>query len=298
MPRPNFFIVGAPRCGTTAMYQYLRAHPDIYMAKYNEPHFFGSDLVGRNFEVFRGRLDAYLALFDGATGQRRIGERSTRYLCSTRAAAEIHDFEPDARIIIMLRSPVDMMYSIYYHQRMYSGTENAPTFEQALALEPERKAGRHIPKGFRTVNGLLYRETASFAGQVRRYFDVFGRDQVHVIIFDDVKVETEAVYRHVLDFLEVDSTFRPDLGVVHDSRQSRSMAVRNLIRNPLFVTGGRRFPTLTAPLYKALMRLNSRPFKRPPLDVELRQRLQADLLPEVEQLSALLGRDLTHWCRE
>ena len=298
MPRPNFFIVGAPRCGTTAMYQYLRDHPDIYMAEYNEPHFFGSDLVGRNFEVFRGRLDAYLALFDGASGQKRIGERSTRYLHSTRAAAEIHAFDPDARIIVMLRSPVDMMYSIYYHQRMYSGTEDAPTFEEALALEPERKAGRHVPPGFRTVNGLLYRETARFAEQVQRYFDVFGREQVHVIIFDDVKEDTAGVYRRVLDFLGVDSSFRPDLGIVHDSRQSRSMAVRNLIRHPLLVAVGRRFPTLTAPVYKTLMRLNSRPFKRPPMSAELRQRLQAELLPEVERLGELLDRDLTHWCRD
>src|SRR5215472_18741131 len=110
--RPDFFIVGAPRCGTTAMGQFLSAHPDIFMAR-KEMHFFGRDLrFGRRF--YRRNLDAYLSEFTGAESRKRAGEASVWYLSSRTAAAEIKEFNPDSRIIIMLREPVEMMFSLFH----------------------------------------------------------------------------------------------------------------------------------------------------------------------------------------
>src|SRR5437016_1845324 len=112
MRKPDFFLVGAPKCGTTAMAQYLAARPDIFMAR-KEMHVFGSDLrFGPQF--YRRNLDAYLAEFEGWKDQPRGGEASVWYLLSKRAAAEIKAFNADARIIIMLRDPVEMLHSMYY----------------------------------------------------------------------------------------------------------------------------------------------------------------------------------------
>ena len=130
--KPDVFIVGAPKCGTSAMDQYLAAHPEIYMAK-KEMHAFGSDLrFGPQF--YRRDQEAYLAEFATRNGERRAGEASVWYLFSTQAAAEIHAFNPEARIIIMLREPAEMLYSLYYQFR-FDGNEHLPTFEEALAAE-------------------------------------------------------------------------------------------------------------------------------------------------------------------
>ncbi|MFQ5518600.1 MAG: sulfotransferase, partial [Mariprofundus sp.] len=142
MLKPDFFIVGAPKCGTTAMYTYLQAHPDIFMSEVKEPYYFCSDL---GFHRFRNEQE-YLKLFSVASPQQRIGEASTWYLYSSQAAAAIHAFNTDARIIVMLRNPVDMMYSLYSHF-LYIGSEETDSFEAALAAEEERKHGNCIPEG-------------------------------------------------------------------------------------------------------------------------------------------------------
>ena len=200
---PDVFIVGAPKCGTSAMHQYLAAHPDIYMAK-KEMHTFGGDLrFGPQF--YRRNLQEYLAEFAARKGQRRAGEASVWYLFSTQAAAEIHAFNPEARIIIMLREPAEMLHSLYYQFR-FDGNEHLPTFAEALAAEPDRRAGRGIPRQAHFAQGLVYRDTARYTEQVRRYFDVFGRERVHVIIYDDLAADVSATYCKTLDFLGVDST--------------------------------------------------------------------------------------------
>ena len=200
--KPDVFIVGAPKCGTSAMHHYLAAHDDIYMAK-KEMHAFGSDLrFGPQF--YRRNLQEYLAEFDARNGERRAGEASVWYLYSTQAAAEIQAFNPEARIIIMLREPAEMLYSLYSQFR-YDGNEHLKTFEEALAAEEKRRAGRCIKRQTYFAQGLVYRDAARYTAQVRRYFDVFGRDRVHVVIYDDLVADVRATYCRTLDFLGVDS---------------------------------------------------------------------------------------------
>jgi hypothetical protein len=299
--KPDVFIVGAPKCGTSAMDQYLAAHPDIYMAE-KEMHAFGSDLrFGRQF--YRRNREAYLAEFAGRNGERRAGEASVWYLFSTRAAAEIHAFNPEARVIIMLREPAEMLYSLY-HQFRFDGNEHLPTFEQALAAEAERRAGRRITRQTYLAQGLVYRETARYTEQVRRYFDVFGRKRVQVIIYDDLAADARGVYRRTLEFLGVDSTrIETDFPVINGNKSVKHSALRSLLNDPLVrstaVAIGRRLPRpLFVALHDAERRLwkfNSRSAKRPPLAPEVRAQLQREFAPEVERLSELLGRDLTHW---
>jgi hypothetical protein len=164
MPRkPDFFIVGAPKCGTTALNDYLAAHSDIYMAR-KEMHLFGSDLrFGSQF--YRRDADAYLAELDTWSGQRLIGEASVWYLFSKLAASEMKAFNPEARVIIMLREPAEMLCSLYC-QFLLDGNEDLPSFEEALAAEPERRAGKRMGRQTYLAQALDYRATARYTEQV------------------------------------------------------------------------------------------------------------------------------------
>ena len=192
-----------------------------------------------------------------------------------------------------------MMHSLYY-QLLYGGIEDLPSFEQALDAETDRKKGQRLPKTVHLVQMLFYREAARFSEQVRRYFQRFGRDQVLVIIFDDFKADTAGSYRETLDFLEVDPNFQTDFRIVNPNKRVRSATLRNFIKMlpSWFAPGRYLLPTsLRLALLNQIKQLNTQPVSRSPMDPELRQYLQAEFRAEVEQLSQLLERDLSHWCQ-
>jgi len=139
MRRPNFFIVGAPKCGTSALFAYLNQHPQVFMAHLKELHFFGTDVR----YPARPTLDQYLLHFAKAREELRVGEASTSYLFSQSAAQEIRAFNPAARIVIMLRNPVDMMYSLH-SEMLYWLNEDIEDFEAALEAEEKRKVVENI----------------------------------------------------------------------------------------------------------------------------------------------------------
>jgi hypothetical protein len=300
--RPDFLIVGAPKCGTTALAAYLAGHPDIYMAQ-KEMHFFGADLkFGPQF--FRRDCAAYRTEFGKWNGQTRAGEASVWYLFSRRAAAEIKAYSPDARIIILLREPVSMLYSLY-HSYLYDGNEHLPTFEEALAAENDRSLGRRITRQTYFVQGLAYRAVVSCAEQVRRYFDIFGRERVHVIIYDDLAADTIGTYRAALSFLGVSDTVDIPIGPINTNVSVKSPAIRKFLNDPLVRgTAVALRSWLPRPVFSVIQNvginineLNKRPAPRQPMDPDLRHSLQREFVPEVERLSALLNRDLTHWSK-
>src|ERR1700686_4114710 len=174
MRKPDFFMVGAPKCGTTALYRCLQAHPDIFVPERKEPHHFGTDLYS---PTYVRNLDEYLSLFAGAEEKKRVGEASVWYLYSKCAAAEIRAFHPHASVIMMLRNPVDMLYSLH-SQHLYNGTEEIVDFADALSAEADRKKGRRLPEGVPAVERLFYREVAKYRDQVGRYLRAFGSANV------------------------------------------------------------------------------------------------------------------------
>lgn len=300
--KPDFFIVGAPRCGTTAMYEYLRQHPEIFMPERKEPHFFGSDLtVTPKFVYYTRDIQEYCNLFATARNEKRIGEASTLYLKSRRAPAEIKKFSPAAKVIIMLRNPVDVIYSLHSHV-VYIGEEEIKDFEGALEAERDRTLGLRIPKGNGLLDSLLYREVVKFSQQVERYFQIFGQDNVHIIIYDDLRDDTLGAYKGTLRFLGISSDFQPELGIIYENRRARSKVLQYMWANR--PTTVQRYlmdctpPWLSQGVLKALKLVGSRPASRLPMNSELQGRLKAEFKPEVERLSQLLGRDLTHWCKE
>ncbi len=295
--RPNFFIVGAPKCGTTSMVEYLRQHPDVFMPP-KELHFFGSD-INHNPKGLVTQED-YLNHFSKARDEKMTGEKSVWYLYSKKAASEIKKFSPHAKIIIHIRNPVDMLYSLHGHN-LRSDRENIINFEKALEAEEDRRKGLRIPK--RTVDfpqHLFYSEIPLYTEQIKRYVEAFGWKQLHIIVFDDLVNNTLKVYRDVLRFLEVDDQFTPDLKVHNPGRQVKSPIVRDLIMNSWIRTVARKFLPITTRrrMGQTLYHWNISNKPKPPMNKHIRKRLQKQFAPEVKRLSKLLDRDLTHWCKD
>lgn len=297
MKRPDFYIVGAFKAGTTALYEYLRAHPQVFMSVPKEPMYFGADLTPR---YRRMTQDEYLALFRDARADQRAGEASPWYLYSSSAAAEIKSFEPDARAIIMLRNPVDVMYS-QHSQLVFNQREDLTDFGAALDAEPDRLAGRRIPADAIRPEALYYRKSVRFPEQVQRYLDVFGRSGVHFIVFDDLVAGAADVYRSTLEFLSVDPDHPLDPTVYNPNRSARSGRVQRAIFAPPPALRGlfgrlRRIPLLHR-VRDALVSANSQPAERARMDPALRAALTAEFAPQVAELGELIGRDLSAWSR-
>lgn len=293
MRKPDFFIVGAPKCGTTAMCEYLAAHPDIFLPDRKEIHYFGRDLTITHTRV-RSEKE-YLANFTKAGDAQRIGEASVFYLYSATASREIHEFNPDARIIISLRNPVQMLYSLH-SQLLFSGKEVIKDFGEALAVEEDRIKGSNIPKCAGIKEALFYRRIGAYTEQVKRYFDVFGREQILVNIFDDFKRDPAAVYRATLEFLDVDPDFTVDFSVVNPNKQVRSKLLQQVIYKSRWSRSYKVRRFVPRMIRDGLRRLNTRFVKRSPLDPALRAQLCSEFKPEIQRLGDLLGRDLSHWC--
>jgi hypothetical protein len=293
---PEFFIVGAPKCGTTAMQEYLRLHPDIFMPEMKEIHHFADDLL-KTDDPFLSK-EKYLSLFTGAKEGQIVGEASVYYLFSKNAASNIKSFCPTAKIIIMLRNPVDVLYS-RHSQLVYNGDEDIIDFEASLAAEEKRRNGEMIPDHIRIEKKLLHSEVVKFTEQVKRYFDIFGRTHVHVIIYDDFKKDTAGVYCETLRFLNADISFKPDLKIINPNKRVRIKKLQHLLQSPptLVRTISRMFLPhfLRVAFCNGLKKLNTQYSSREPMSPELRRRLQEEFTPEVERLSELLERNLTHW---
>ena len=201
----------------------------------------------------------------------------------------------------MLRNPTDMLYSLH-SQKLYNGTENIRNFEEALDAEEDRRKGRRIPRLCRFPKGLLYTEVVKYTEQVERYMEVFGREKVMVIIFDDFVSDTAGVYKETLEFLGVDANFSlPTYQTFNPNTVPRSKVLTTTI-NIISYFGHNFFRPLPPPanlgIVKRLTQLNTKYQSRPQMDVALRRRLQRHFSPEVSRLSALLGRDLMDWVKE
>lgn len=279
------------------MYEFIAQHPDVFVPAKKEIHFFGTDLYSPHYNR---DPDSYLGLFNEASTEKRVGEASVWYLYSKLAANEIKEFSPSAGIIIMLRNPVDMIYSLHSH-RLYINSEDIEDFDEALAAESDRKLGRRLPANPFPVAGLFYREVGKYSEQIERYFDAFGRDQVKIILYDDFKTDPLASCQEVFSFLGVQSPFPVEIGVVNASKKVRNRTLASLLDPPPAIVRklGRALTTAERrhKLFRTFQELNTEHGPRPLMSPTLRSELQQEFAPDVERLSKLLDRDLMHWCR-
>ncbi|CAN5889279.1 sulfotransferase [soil metagenome] len=198
---PNFFIVGAAKAGTTSLYEYLRASPGVYMRPIKEPSFFSPDAVknpGTHQRVVD--WDGYLRLFAGTTGEIAIGGASPSYLWDRQFPRLIREKIPDAKIIIVLRDPVDRAYS-HYLAEVRLGWQEMPFLEALQADAHQAQKGWGISR--------FYLELGEYSEQVARYLETFGQDAVTVLLFDDLRQNTHRCVSELLQFLGV-----PDAGTL------------------------------------------------------------------------------------
>jgi len=293
---PTFFIVGAPKSGTSALDQYLRDHPDAFLCR-KEPHYFASDFLDRGVDTPDGYADLYTGCPAGA---RAVGESSVWYLYSRDAVPNILHHLPEARIIAMLRNPVDLVHS-KHAQMVYNCEEDVPDFEAAWRLEGERKQGRRLPPEVPNPSFLYYSELGRLGEQVERLVQTVPAGQLKLIVFEDFCADTGEVYRETLDFLGLPQDGRVDFPRINPNTVHRNAAVGRLLHKPpglLYraVKGIERGLGLRQlPGIDLVRRWNTQARKRPSLSADFRAEVVAHYRPEVERLEAIIGRDLSAW---
>lgn len=299
MLKPNFFIVGAPKSGTTALYNYLKQHPQVYIPK-KEICFFSPDLLFRTPHLSEA---VYLSYYAGATGQKAVGDGFIFHLLSECAAQEIKKFNPEANIIMILRNPVQMVYS-FHSQLVFNGDEPIEDFEKALDAETSRREGKLIPPYYRCpLQAFFYSSVAKYYEQVLRYKSVFPEHKVHIVFFEDFKADTEKEYRNLLKFLALDEIIPDSFDVINSNKALRSRTYLQFLMSPpgfIKVFGRFFFPHHSkrrAWLMKKLWNFNAKKKPRPQLTDALKQRLVNIYKDDIEKLGKLLNRDLSNWTK-
>ena len=300
MPLPNFLIIGVMKAGTTSLYRYLKQHPQVFMSPVKEPNFFAME--GEVLDDPRDTitdLASYTALFEGVTTEQVIGEASVRYLYSPKAAERVHHYIPEAKLLVMLRNPVERAFSAYVYQ--YSrGSDRLPTFADALAAESDR-----IAQGFDCW--WHYQAMGFYHAQLQHYRRYFAPEQIKVCLYEDLCDRPQAMLANIFQFLEVDPTFQPQINRRHNpTRVPKNQTihrfltaphpVKNLIK-PFFR------PSLRYKIVKGLRQRNLvapsevTSAAKPTLSSTVRQQLVEAYRADILQLQGMLQRDLSAWLR-
>lgn len=276
---PNFLIVGAARSGSTALYRHLRAHPDVFLPPRKEIHFFD-----HNWD--RG-IDWYRRYYDSVSHEHALGEATPSYMYEPDAVVRMASVVPDARLVAILRHPVDRAYSHYWLNRG-QGRERLG-FEAALDAEAGRLAtGAGLEPGVQRRR-WAYVDRGRYLPQLRRLCDHYPRERLLVLVFEhDLRASPQLTYATVCRFLGVDDGFvAPELDeAVNRPKSFRSLTVWR---------ASRRLPARLKPLARGVARLNERPVDYPPMDPDTRRRLLAGYEADNEALASWLGRDLAAW---
>ena len=287
---PNLFIVGAPKCGTTFLYTYLKKHPDIYFPNFKEPHFFGSDLIRKNGAYDLSQKD-YNDLF--STNKKIIGEASTFYIFSKKSAQEIYNHNPKAKIIIMIRNLVDLVHSLHA-QFIFSGDEIVEDFSKALDLEKSRLNGKNIPKQTTIVNKLYYTTNIlSIPNNIKSYIDLFGIENIRFIHLDEIKTNPRKVYKDTLDFLNVDSGFEIDtFKAINKNKVYKYRIIRDLLKKYSILLGKLRSLIIKKPLgfVKFFENLNLKEQKRLDISKDLYEKLTNKLSKTEIEINDIINK--------
>ncbi len=317
---PNLFVIGAAKAGTTSLHHYLGQHPDIFMSSVKEPNYFAfsgrvPDYAGPPeppnsfFERDRLRRETYqLSVLDRGAYERLFlqgrdkavrGESSAAYLHFPEAAGRIREAVPDARIVAILRDPVERAFSKYSQMRR-DRVEPLATFEEAVEAEPQRQRAGWAPT-------WLYLERGFYGRQFAPYVELFDRGRIHVLLYDDLRRDPDACLRAIFAFLGVDPGVPIDTSERHNvsatAQVPRSGLLYKMIARPYLLSA--RLQSLVPeplvarirPMARRLLLKPSAPAPAQRLSPETRTALIERFRPDIEKLQQLIGRDLSHWLR-
>lgn len=285
--KPNFFIVGAAKAGTTSLWMYLKQHPEIFLSADKEPSFFCNTYGYNNFEK-------YLQLFKDAVKYKAIGEASHAYLTSPESATWIRKEIPNAKIIIVLRNPADRAYSLYRWMANH-GYEWLYPFEKALEAESERERDLSFHKGNpQYFHNYMYFKSGLYFEQVSRYYKNFPSEQIKVILLDDLRQKPVDTTQSIYEFLGVGNEFVPTIGV-HNKAELRPAFIKAHFR---LQSLRRRFSNRRAGnIADYLFRLNMRfgNLSWPTMSVDSRKKLISKYASDIHQTEKLIKRDMKSW---
>lgn len=307
------FFVGAPRCGTTSLAKYLRGHPSASLSRPKEPHYFViRDLRDKPLDELRQivRREYVERFFPDREGSSVLAEGSVSYLYAPERLEPVLRLWPRAKFVICVRNPLQMVPSL--HQRHFvNGDETVKDFRRAWALVSERRNGRQIPRSCLDPRLLDY-WTAGYLGRhVENFLDVIGRDRCMISLFDDLQSNPQAEYRRVLSFLDLPDDGKDDFERHAESRDCRIPWLQRLLqRPPRFALGlldsddlhNPRFAETAGPFLRKILDLrtsildwNEVPAQKTSLDPNVANEMRAMYRDDVQRLSNLLQRDLSHW---
>jgi len=274
MTLPNFLIIGGPKAGTTSLYDYFRAHPEIFMPSLKEPNFFNFHGQADTFKFPVRSLEAYEALFAGVTTEKAIGEASIHYLHGRPAVMKIKEVLPQVRLIASLRNPVDTSYSVYQMNLRNRGKNRNLSFAEALKEDANLKG--------------------EYAGPLARYFAAFSPEQIRIVLFDDLVKNPVGTAQALFRFLEVAPDFVPDVSrVSNPGGVPRVQTLHNLLANRTVRTVARNlFPQA---LLERARTVRSKNLKKQALTPEERARALALFRDDILRTQDLIGRDLSAW---
>lgn len=290
MKKPNFFILGAPKCGTTSLAAWLSEHPHIYMSPVKEPHFFNDDSTYNA----TSSIEQYEKFFSAVTASHlAIGEASVWYLYSSSAVPNIERYSPRARYIVCLRNPVEMAISLH-EQSVVSGFEHINNFEDAWSLNENRLNGESVTRLCLEPRNLAYNYACRIGDQLERLLTRVDSRRVRVVLLDDIKEDPKQEYGKTLSFLGVDDDNRSDFSVHNSAKELRS----RFFRKSVLATGQlkRRLGiNIGFGLLNRLNNANIRHRPREPISPAVRNQLELYFRADIEKLARILDRDLSHW---
>lgn len=294
----DFFIIGAPKCGTTAMAQYLGENPQICFSSPKELNFFCPEEYP--LDSIPQELDVYHASYFNSYNpdlHKMVGEGSAYYLKSPYAVPRILEYNPDAKFIVMLRNPVEMVQS--WHREMLRWfIQDEPDLLKAWELQRLRRQGKRLPEKCRQPSGLQYKEVCLLGKQVERLLSVAPKVCIHFILFDEFCANTGLVYRNACGFLGVSGDDRKDFPVVHEARVWKTDALRRLYsyayKVKTGVIGNRPLPGRIDEKLKSRFGLLVKPeSKRVSFDAA--DFFKKEFSDDVKLLADIIDRDLSHW---
>lgn len=290
MKNPNFFILGAPKCGTTSLAYWLSLHPDVYMAKAKEPHYFNKDHSNNIFLDF----DHYMSLFKDADSYEVVGEASVWYLYSKVAVKSIlATYGSDVKYLVMLRNPVDMAHSLY-EQQVYNFNEDQTNFQSAWNLQESRMNGKQVPKDVRDLSMIMYGPACKLGEQVERLIEVVPRKQIQFVFLKDMLKDTVSTYRQTLRFLDLVDDDRIDFPALNTGKARVipfvSLAIKRigLLKQRLGLKNG-------LGIMNWINSKNKKKYKREPMSLEFRKELEDYFRNDIDLLEKLVQKDLSQW---
>jgi hypothetical protein len=308
------FVVGAPRCGTTAIANWLRGHPDACLSTPKEPHFFAMrDLRGVSDDELRKiiKRDYLDRFFPNRSGASLFAEGSVSYLYMPEQIEPVVRLWPEAKFIICLRNPLEMVPSL--HQRHFvNGDETVREFEQAWSLVAERREGRSVPRSCLEPRFLDYWESGSLGKHATNFVKMAGRERCLFVLFEDLQVDPRREFQRVLDFLDLPEFHKAAFERHAESRDCRIPWLQRLLQrppravlrfladsddlhNPAFAETPGPFLQKVLDLRTRILDWNEIPVERPVIASTMIDKMRTMYRDDVAVLSTLLKRDLSHW---